>query len=67
MNIQELVVAVQNGLKFEPMDDADYEAFAGAPEGALIATSDLAIYIVAGNTVSVITEDYQRDYTLGED
>jgi hypothetical protein len=64
MNMQELVVAVQNGLKFSPMDETDCESFAGAPEDALIAYSDIAIYILKGNNLSVITEDFETRYTL---
>lgn len=64
MNIQELVFAVQNGLTFKPMDEMDCAAFAGAPEGALIASSEVAVYILAGATLSVITEDAQLDYEL---
>jgi len=64
MNMQELVVAVQNGLKFEPMDETDSESFAGAPEGALIAYSDIAVYILNGNMLSVVTEDLETQYTL---
>ena len=61
MNMQELVVAVQNGLKFSQMDEAP---FAGAPEGALIAYSDIAVYILKGNMLSVVTEDLETQYTL---
>jgi len=69
MNMQELVVAVQNvpcldGLKFSPMDETDRESFASAPEDALIAYSDIAIYILKGNKLSVITEDFEMRYTL---
>lgn len=64
MTTQELILAVQNGLTFAPMTDSDYQGFAGAPENSLIAYSDLAAYILCGNTLSVITEDYQRDYVL---
>ena len=64
MNMQELVVAVQNGLKFSPMDETDCESFAGAPEDALIAYSDIAIYILKGNNLSVLTEDLETQYTL---
>jgi len=64
MNMQELVVAVQNGLKFSPMDETDSESFAGAPEGALIAYSDIAVYILNGNMLSVVTEDLETEYVL---
>jgi hypothetical protein len=62
--MQELVVAVQNGLKFSPMDETDSESFAGAPEGALIAYSDIAVYILNGNMLSVLTEDLETEYVL---
>jgi len=74
------VVAVQNGLKFSPMDETDSESFAGAPEGApsgrvrdwcavrrsgaLIAYSDIAVYILNGNMLSVLTEDLETEYVL---
>jgi hypothetical protein len=64
MTTQELILAVQNGLKFSQMDEADSESFAGAPEGALIAYSDIAVYILKGNMLSVVTEDLETQYTL---
>ena len=64
MNTQELILAVQNGLKFEPMTESDYYGFAGAEENSLIAYSDVAAYILCGNKLSVITEDFQNDYVL---
>lgn len=64
MNTQELILAVQNGLKFEPMTDSDYQIFAGAEKNSLVAYSDIAAYILCGNTLSVISEDYQNDYVL---
>ena len=46
-------------LTFSPMDDQDLQAFAGVenPKEALIAESDDAVYILDGNTISVVTED----------
>lgn len=64
MTTQELILAVQNGLNFEPMTDSDYQGFAGADEGSLIAYSDLAAFVLKGNKLSVITEDSQSDYVL---
>ena len=64
MNMQELVVAVQNGLKFDEMEVPDYHVFGGAPKGALIAYTDIAVYILKGNELTVITEDFETQYTL---
>jgi hypothetical protein len=64
MTTQELILAVQNGLKFEPMSDFDRNAFAGAPKDSLIASSDVAVYILSDNQLSVITEDFETQYTL---
>ena len=64
MNLQELVVAVQNGLKFTPMSENDRQGFAGAPADALIASSDLAVYILSENQLTVITDDYESTFVL---
>ena len=64
MNMQELVVAVQNGLTFKPMSHHDYMAFGGAEPDSLIASSDVAVYILSGNQLSVITEDFEKQYAL---
>jgi hypothetical protein len=46
-------------LTFSPMGEQDLQAFAGVenPKEALIAESDGAVYILDGNTISVVTED----------
>jgi len=67
MNLQELVVAVQNGLKFTPMSENDRQGFAGAPADALIASSDLAVYILSENQLSVITDDYETQFKLNQE
>jgi hypothetical protein len=67
MNLQELVVAVQNGLKFAPMSENDRQGFAGAPADALIASSDLAVYILSENQLSVITDDYETQFKLNQE
>ena len=67
MNLQELIVAVQNGLKFAPMSETDRQGFAGAPVDALIASSDLAVYILSENKLSVITDDYETIFSLNVD
>ena len=64
--MQELVVAVQNGLVFKPMSEEDFEIFAGAPNGAWIADSGIAVYILKGNLLTVLTEDYETRYNLTE-
>ena len=67
MNLQELIVAVQNGLKFAPMSETDRQGFAGAPVDALIASSDLAVYILSENKLSVITDEYETIFSLSVD
>lgn len=46
-------------LTFSPMSEQDLQAFAGVenPKDALIAESDNAIYILDGNTITVITDE----------
>jgi hypothetical protein len=67
MNLQELIVAVQNGLKFAPMSENDRQEFAGAPADALIASSDLAVYALSENQLSVITDDYETQFKLNQE
>ena len=65
MTLQEVILAVQDkGLRFEPLSDFDRNAFAGAPKDALIASSDVAIYILSEDSLSVVTEDIETTYTL---
>lgn len=67
MTLSEFVMAVQvYGLKFRAMDDADYEAFAGAERDTLIAESDVAIYFLRGDRLDILTEDNQVSYFLSE-
>ena len=65
MSLQEVIIAVQNGLKFSEMTEFDRQAFAGAEPGSLLASSDIAVYILNDNELSVITEDYEKRYSLG--
>lgn len=65
MNLQEVILAVQNGgLKFEPMSDYDRQGFSGAPAAALMASSDLAIFILSENQLSVVTDDFETTFSL---
>ena len=65
MNLQEVILAVQNGgLKFAPMSDHDRQGFAGAPTDALIASSDLAIFILSEDQLSVVTDDFETTFSL---
>ena len=61
MTLQDLLTA---GIPFRPMTDLDYQGFAGAAPNSLIAESEVAVYILSGNTLSVLTDDYQQDYVL---
>lgn len=62
MTLQDLLVA---GITFRPMTESDYQGFAGADHGSLIAESEVAVYILSGNNLSVLTEDSQNDYVFG--
>ena len=64
MNMQEVVVAVQNGLEFKEMEVSDYHVFGGAPEGALIAYTAVAVYILKGNELKIITQDFETQYSF---
>lgn len=67
MNLQEIIFAVQvRGLKFKPMTEFDRQVYAGAPEGALIAENDLAVFFIYGNTLTVLTDDYESVFTLNQ-
>jgi len=66
MSLQEVIIAVQNGLKFSEMTEFDRQGFAGAEEGSLIAESDLAVFILKGNRLDILTEDYQTTFDLNE-
>jgi hypothetical protein len=61
MNLIQLAEIVKSA---EPMDELDYESFPGAPEGSLIAYSEIAVYIVSENEISVVTEDSETRYEL---
>ena len=66
MSLQEVILAVQNGLKFQEMTEFDRQAFAGAEDGSLIAESDLAVFILKDNRLDILTEDYQTSFDLNE-
>jgi hypothetical protein len=44
------------GYTFVPMKDQDYEAFAGAPEGSLIARCDDGTVLIFSPSEGVVTE-----------
>lgn len=68
MTLQEVILAVQDkGLRFEPLSDFDRNAFAGAPKDALIASSDVAVYILSEDSFSVITEDRETTYSFKDE
>lgn len=47
-NTQQLFAYLQDGsLQFRPMVDIDFEGFAGAEEGSLIAENDEAVFILS--------------------
>lgn len=61
MNMFQLAEIVKSAV---PMTDMDYQTWAGAPQGSLIAESEVAIYIISETEISVITEDSESRYEL---
>jgi hypothetical protein len=64
--MQELIMAVQGGLRFREMTELDLEGFANADPGSLIAESDVAIYILSNDRLDVITDDYETCFLFEE-
>ena len=63
MNLIQLAEVMKSA---RPMTDLDYQAWSGAPRGSLIAESEVAIYIISDNEVSVITEDTETRYEFNK-
>jgi hypothetical protein len=46
------------------MEYNDYKLFAGAPDGAWICESEVAVYIMHDNKLSVFTDEGENTYEL---
>ena len=63
MTLTELLTA---GIPFRAMTDDEYDMYPGAENNTLIAESDLAVFILKGNRLDILTEDYQTTFDLNE-